>query len=59
MKEAHVVCRACGARFLSVKQPRYCVNPACDAGWLDLPCFEDKADAERAAKEFEAERAPA
>lgn len=56
MNNYYVVCRNCGARFLSLQTPRHCINRDCEAGWLDLPMFIDIADADRAAEAFAKER---
>ncbi len=54
----YIVCRNCGARWTSDDQhsPRACVNEECDAGWMDLPEFADKADADRAEEAFARDR---
>jgi hypothetical protein len=56
MHAAHVVCRECGARWTAIHQPRECRTPGCEAGWLDLPQFMEKEDADRAAEVFASER---
>lgn len=43
MNELHVVCRRCGTRWMAEKQPRECQDdPACEAGWMELPQFVEK-----------------
>jgi hypothetical protein len=55
-RDAHVVCGECGTRWTVSYQegrttpptPRKCRNPKCNATWLELPMFMDRADADRA-----------
>lgn len=47
----HVVCLVCGRRWTAAIQLRHCRDEACEASWLDLPMFTDKADADRASAE--------
>lgn len=54
---AHVVCGECRTRwrvpykpgYTTPMQPRECQNRECDAHWLDLSMFLEKADADHAA----------
>lgn len=52
----HVVCCICGCRWTteSVEQPRQCQREGCEAGWMELPMFADKADADRTAEQASA-----
>jgi hypothetical protein len=45
----HVVCMKCGTRWIAFGRPHACSNLECEAGWLDLPEYADKAAADQAA----------
>lgn len=50
----HVVCTVCGCRWTtdSLHQVRQCRNKECEAGWMDLPMFASKTDADNTADQL-------